>query len=330
MQYFGGEGNVLGRKGRALLTYRGSDLEQVQKAYEMLRKSVELEGKDSQEAVMLLLISAGITLNQNEMMGHNQLYDDYFLVHGLLDQIEGRSSRRDRTRAKIDELMLKEEALSCDALDLYFAARLEQNKDDIALLKRIVGVYQLSVCNLSDIYAEAAENLYALEPGPESAHNLGVIFLAKNQNEKAATYLKEAVQAENIDKATRGEWYYDLALVSYANKDFCQAIENARESIKLKKEYGEVHMLLGDSFIATRDRLGDEFQQRTAFWAAVDQYQKAATADPSLAEESSQKINDSRKQYPSNEEVFFRDLKEGDPYQVGGCINTNTTVRSRK
>ncbi len=330
MQYFGGEGNILGRKGRALLTYRGSDIEQVQKAYEMLKRSVELEGKDSQEAVMLLLISAGITLNQQDLMDDNQLYDDYFLVHGYLDQIEGRSSRRDRTRTKIDELMLKEEALRCEALDRYFEASLTGDSTDISLLERIVNVYQLSVCNLSDVYVAASESLYALEPGPESAHNLGVIFLSRNQPEKAEAYLREAVEAENIDNDTRAEWYFDLAMVTYANMDYCQAIEYAREVIKLKRDYGEAYILLGDAFVAARETLGDEFRQSTVFWAAVDQYRKAAATDPSLAEESNQKANQYLGLFPDGEEIFFRDLKEGDPYQVGGCINANTTVRPRK
>jgi tetratricopeptide (TPR) repeat protein len=329
MEYFGGEGNVLGRKGRALLTYRGSDIEQVQNAYEMLKRSVELEGKDAQEAVMLLLISAGITLNQQNLMEDDQLYDDYFLVQGLLDQVEGRSSRRDRTRSKIDELMLKEEALRCEALDRYFEASLEGDDTDISLLKRIVNVYQLSVCNLSDVYVAASESLYALEPGPESAHNLGVIFLSRNQSEKAEAYLKEAVQADNLDSNTRSEWYYDLARVTYANKNYCQAIEYAREVINLKRDYGEAYILLGDAFVAARETLGDEFQQSAVFWAAVDQYQKAASVDPILAEESNQKANQYLRLFPDNEEIFFRDLKEGDPYQVGGCINANTTVRSR-
>ena len=84
MENFGGEGNVLGRKGRALLTYRGAEIEQVQNAYQMLKKSLELEGKESQEAVMLLLISAGITLNQEGMIDDNQIIGDYFLVTGML------------------------------------------------------------------------------------------------------------------------------------------------------------------------------------------------------------------------------------------------------
>ena len=126
MEYFGGEGNILGRKGRDLLTYRRADIEQVQKAYEMLKKSIELGGKESKEAVMLLFISAGIMLNKEEIIDDNQVIEDYFMVIWILDQMEGRSSRWARTRATIVEILRKEDILSCEALNRYYEPQVEQ------------------------------------------------------------------------------------------------------------------------------------------------------------------------------------------------------------
>jgi len=329
MENFGGEGNVLGRKARALLTYRGAELEQVQDAYQMLKKSLELEGKKSQDAVMLLYISTGITLNQAGIMDNNQVIGDYFQVNGILDQIEGRNSRRDRTRASIDELMLQEDILSCEALDRYYEPQFEQNKNDLSFLKKLIKVYTMSVCDRSEIYAAASENLYSLEPSPETAHNLAIIFISSKDYDKAKVFLKEAVQGENINKISRAEWYYELAMVHSNTKEYCEAIAYAREAIKLNGNHGKAYILLGDAFIASRDRLGDDFQQRTAFWAASDKFNKAASVDPSVATEARQMLNDILGQYPSNEEIFFRDLKIGDSYQVGGCINEESIVRSR-
>ncbi len=87
---------------------------------------------------------------------------------------------------------------------------------------------------------------------------------------------------------------------------------------------------MGDAIIASRDNLGDDFEQRTAFWVAADKYTIARSVDPSVASDASKKLNDYAGQYPNHEEVFFRDLKEGDSYRVKGCINELTTVRSRK
>jgi hypothetical protein len=279
---------------------------------------------------MLLFITSGIMLNKEEKIDDNQVIEDYFMVIGILDQLEGRSSRWKRTRAKIDEIMLKEDIISCDALNRYYEPQFEQNKNDKTFLEKVITFYTASGCDRSDIYVTASENLYRIEPGPESAHKLAILFITRNEFKKAAGYLKEALQGENIGEETRAEWYYELAVLSSADKEYCKAIEYAREAINLKSDYGKAYILLGDAFIASRSNLGDDFQQRTAFWAAADKYKKAALVDPSLEEETNQKLTDYLGQYPNSEDVFFRDLKDGDPYLVGGCINEQTTVRSRK
>ncbi len=282
MEYFGDEGNVIGRKGKDLLTYRSADIEQVQEAYEMLKKSIELQGNKSQESVMLIFISAGIVLNNNDQkIDDLQVIEDYLVVIGILDQLEKRSSRWERTRAKIDEIMLKEDILSCEALSRYYEPQFEQNKNDKTYLETVITLHRVSGCTRSDIYTTASENLYRIEPGSESAHNLAILFITRNDNEKAAAYLKEAVQGENIDTETRAQWYYEFGLVSLANKDYCEAIEYAREAIKLKSDFGTAYILLGNAFIVSRDNLGDDFQQLTAYWAATDKYRKAASVDPS-------------------------------------------------
>jgi len=139
-----------------------------------------------------------------------------------------------------------------------------------------------------------------------------------------------AVLGENLDNETRAEWYYELAVVSLANKDYCEAITYAGEAVAYKSDYGKAYIILGDAIIHSRENLGDDFEQRAAFWVAADKYAKARSVDPSVAAEANKKINDYAAQYPNHEEVFFRDIKDGDSYQVRGCINEYTTVRSRK
>jgi len=99
MENFGDEGNVLGRKGKDLLAYRGEDIDQVEQAYEMLKRSIEIEGSKSQESVMLLFTTAGIALNKAEKIDDNQLIENYILLSGMLEDLEKRSSRWKRTRA---------------------------------------------------------------------------------------------------------------------------------------------------------------------------------------------------------------------------------------
>jgi len=328
MENFGDEGNVLGRKGRDLLTYRGRDIEQVQKAYKMLKMSIELEGKKSQESVLLLSITSGIVLNKEGRIDDSQVIEDYIMAIGILVQQEKRSSRWERTKEKIDELILMEDFISCEAFNRYFEPQFEQNKNDKKYLEKEIMVYNTAGCVRSDIYAAALGNLYRIKPGPESAHKLAILFITRNEYEKAARYLTEAVQGENINTETRAGWYYELAVVSIAIDHYCMAIEYAREANRLKFDYGKAYILLGDAYVASRENLGDDFQQRTAFWAAADMYQKATSVNPDLREEANQKLAECRGLYPNKEDIFVRDLKDGDTYLVGGCINGYTTIRS--
>jgi len=329
MTYFGGEGNILGRKGSDLLRYRRTDKEQVQAAYGMLNKSLEIEGNKSREPIMLNYISASLILNQSAMIDNNQALEDYFLVTGLLEQKEGSSSRKKRTRASIDEMIQKGGILSCDGLDLHFGPQLMQNIGDPDLLEKVINYYTFAGCKESELYILASEELYVIDPGPESAHQLAMLFINKNDLDRAAFYLQMAVQDQSLVNETRAEWFYELSVVSLAKGDLCEAINFAREATTNNNDYGKAYIALGDAFIACRKQLGDDFQQQTAYWAAADMYQVAARVDPALAEESSQKLAMCATQYPGKEDIFFQDLKIGNNYRVGGCILANTTVRSR-
>ena len=333
IQYFGGdgnEGNILGRKGIDLLRYRNTDIEAVEEGYGYLKRSISLEKNKSRDATMVTFISASITLNQKGKIDDKQVIEDYFMATEIIDQLLDKSSRWQRAKDLIDDNMIGSGILTCDALNGYFEPQFEANKTDKAFLENVIRFYDASGCDRADLYVTASEQMYSIDPGPESAHQLAILFIGKSDFPKAARYLRMAVAGEDIDDETRAEWFYELTVVSAANKDYCEAIAYAREAIAYKSNYGKAYIALGDAIIASRDNLGSDFEKRTAFWVAADKYTLAKSVDPSVAADANKKLNDYKVQYPNHEEVFFRDLKDGDSYQVKGCINDRTTVRSRK
>ncbi|MCK4746357.1 MAG: hypothetical protein KAT15_04950 [Bacteroidales bacterium] len=335
-EYFAGEGNILGRKGIDLLRYRRTDsegrpnVEAMEEGYGYLKRSIEIGKNKSRDAVMVTFISASITLNKSGALDDNQVIDDYFMVTAIIDKLLSKSSRWPRAKGLIDENMLNSGLLTCEALNSYFEPQFEANKTDQKFIEKVITFYTSAGCDRSDMYVAASEQLYKIKPGPESAHQLARLLITKSDFTKAAYYLKMAVVGENIDNETRGEWYYELALVTRYNKKYCDAITYAREAVALKVDLGKAYIVLGDAIIDSRDNLGDDFETRTAFWVAADKYAKAKAVDPTVAAEATKKLNDYAGQYPNHEEVFFRDMKDGDSYQVKGCINEYTTVRSSK
>ena len=329
MTYFGGEGNVLGRKGSDLLRLRSDSQEEVQAAYGMLKKSLEIQQIKARETVMLNYLAAGLLLHNAAVLDKNQVLEDYFLVTGLLDRQGPSSSRREKTRATMDGMIQKEDILSCEGLDLHFGPQFEQNSENPDLLKKIIHSYSFAACEQSALYTSASEKLYELDPGSESAHQLALLFISRNDLEKAAGYLQMAVVDDQLPKEKRAEWFYELSIVCLAKGDPCDAIAFAREALAYSDNHGKACLAMGDAFIACRKELGDAFCQQSAYWAAADMYQTAARMDPALAEESSEKLDICAAQFPNKEEIFFQDLTVGASYQVGGCIQANTTVRSR-
>ncbi len=335
-EYFGGKGNIRGRQGIDLLRYKREDeagnpnMNAMEKAYDYLKTSIEMDKNRARDAVMVTFVNASITMNKLGKLEDDQVIDDYFMVTEIIDKLLDKSSRWPRAKESIDELMINSGLLTCDALNQYFEPLYQANSEDRDFLEKVIKFYNASGCDRADIYVAASEKMYKLDPGPESAHQLGILFIAKNDFLKASTYLKMAVLGENIDSETRAEWFYELSVVSLANKDYCEAISYSKEAVAYKSDYGKAYITMGDAIVASRDNLGDDFEQRTAFWVAADKYAKAREVDSSVAAEANQKINSYASQYPNNEEIFFRDLKEGDSYQVKGCINEYTTVRARK
>ena len=331
MEYFPERsGSVLGREGIDLLRYSRSDIESMQKGYALLKESIELEQKKSRDAVLVTFVNASITLNKADKLDDNQVIEDYFTVTTIIDHLLSKGSRWKKAKENVDDLMLNSGLLTCDALNRYFEPQYEANKDDQVFLEKLINFYTESGCDRTDLYVAASEQMYVIEPVPKSAHQLARLFMIRSDFPKAAIYLKEAVKGTDIDNATKAEWYFELAVVTRAQEKYCEAIEHAREAIVLQSNYGKAYLQIGDCYIFARESLGDSFEQRTAYWAAADKYAKAKAVDPSVSEEASQKMNDAAAQFPDHEEVFFRDMNDGDSYQVKGCINEYTTVRSRK
>jgi hypothetical protein len=331
MKYFpSNKGSVLGRKGIDLLRYRRTDMDAMEEGYGYLKKSIEMEKGKSRDAVMVTFVNASITLNKAGKFEDNKVIEDYFTVTTIIDKLLGKSSKWATAKGNIDDLMLNSGLLTCDALNSYFEPQFEASKTDAKFLEKLINFYTSSGCDRSDIYVAASEQMYVIDPGPKSAHQLAVLFIAKSDFNKAARYLKEAVRGADVDNETKAEWYYELALVTRYNKDYCDAIDYSREAVALKGDHGKAYIVMGDAIIEARENLGDDFEQRTAFWVAADKYTKAKTVDPSVTAEANKKLDDYSVQYPNHEEVFFRDMNDGDSYQVKGCINEYTTVRSRK
>lgn len=332
IEYFEDVANVLGRKAVDLLKYRKNNIEAVEEAHSYLSRSIELEPEEARDAIIILLVNSSVSLHNADVFTQEQAIKDYFTASEVIDKHLAKNAadrRWSKTKVTVDDFMLKEGILTCDALNQYYEPKFEANKDDEVFLNKMIDFYYTSGCDRSDTYARASEQLYAVNPSHESAYKLARLFVAKEDYAKASKYYEEAASAE-AEPETLAQYYYELAQVTRVQGNTCKSIEYGRQAIKYNPNFGNAYILLGDAYIESRESLGEDFEVRTAFWAAADKYIKAKNVDASVASDANKRLNDYEPMYPDGEACFFRTLKDGDSYLVKGCINEYTTVRPRK
>jgi hypothetical protein len=79
---FGQEGLITGRKGIDILKYRP---EAIQEAYDYLKKSVSLCGKETEEAVLVNYMQASVYLLRSGTITDQELIDNYHIISGIIN-----------------------------------------------------------------------------------------------------------------------------------------------------------------------------------------------------------------------------------------------------
>ena len=90
-------------------------------------------------------------------------------------------------------------------------------------------------------------------------------------------------------------------------------------------------MLIGNAYAQSTNTCGNsEFEKAAVYWVVVDQFVKAKSVDPSIADKANDYINNYSKQFPNNEITFFNGYTDGQTYKVGCWIDETTKVRTIK
>jgi tetratricopeptide (TPR) repeat protein len=110
-----------------------------------------------------------------------------------------------------------------------------------------------------------------------------------------------------------------------------------RKALDADPSFGEALIGIGDLIVTQVAECGGSQMSRedqAVYWLAADYYERAKSADPSVAQTANVKMQSIRSYYPDSEAIFFMDLERGDSYNIsraGSCYswigNETTTVR---
>lgn len=220
---------------------------------------------------------------------------------------------------------------SCEQLVKIYSKKFEADPDNVTLLKKITNIMRKKGCTKEDLFFQAAERLYSIEPSPATAYMMGQMCYSKDKFSDAVKYLRDAVEGIETPK-DRYAAYMLMGAAQGEMGSYSAARTSYYEAAKIDGTKGDPYLRIAGLYAKGARSIDDGLGGRTAYWAAVDKAVRAKSIDnsPEVVEAANRLIGTYSSYYPKQSDAFMLDLVDGNSYYVGGWIGESTTVRTRK
>lgn len=325
---------AMNNKGLDMINYIKDDTKSL---YEGCKAIGNANKEQTKPQIFLFMFNSSVDLYQAGQLGVEDVLNDYeYAINSLEDVLnattdDGKDAVM-KMRTDVENLFISSKVASCDNLVALFTPRFEadpknadQNTKIIKMLSSTEGGTE------TDLFYNAVNNLYEVDPSYTSAYFLYKLNASKGNVADAIKFLEQAIESPDSDNATDAQYYYELALYSRQNGKGGKAFESAVKAAELDESYsGKSYMICGTIW-GSQSCGSDYISKRAPYWVAVDYLNKAKNADPSLADECNNLIRQYSVYYPEASEAFMYDLTNGQSYTVScNGMRATTTVRTQK
>jgi tetratricopeptide (TPR) repeat protein len=330
--YFGDKPTWDLRKAGFMNQFANNHPELTKESYNVLQPYVTENREDITNGIMITQMINTMNMYATGNIFEEEVINNYARLIEIADnKISSGKSVADFQNAKdlIEGFFKQSGVATCQNLIPLFTPKVNENPDDVGLLKKVISLLDNAQCTDSELYYTSVENLYKIEKSGNAAYHLAQMNVSKNNFPEAEKYFLEAVDLES-DPMKKSNYLSMLGTFELANNNYVKATSYAKDAISHNPNNGTAHLIIGSAY-AMAPFNGDDFENKTRFWIAVDYLNKAKTLDPQLADRANESITSCSANFPTKEEAFFVGIyEEGSPYTVKGWINERTTVRFKK
>ena len=347
-------GQLLGKKALAYMQYYKDA--PVDTIYNMLAKSVELEKGKSEYTVTERFMKYSAMMFKKDKSHSEQIIEDYlnasvYIVEVLdkyHDNIEACNKRYQEegnpkdsinaekygkmidasriSKSNIDAYFINSGAATCDDLNNIYMAKLEENKDNLEYLNKVISVMSMLKCTENDAYLTASEYALAIEPTSKAAMGCGFRYFKRGETDKAMELFDQAIELET-SITTKADLCNKVGNVYYILGNYAKARSYAQKALSMNSKFGAPHILIAQCYAAKPEWCDDETLNACTYFVCIDRLERAKAVDPSIKKEADKWIETYKKYFPKPEEMFMRGYNEGKSLTIGGWINETTTVR---
>lgn len=325
IKHFGNEASVLDRKAYTAFKYFYKTPKRYPQLIEMYEKAFELNGAGISSFNLIPYMTVakyGYDWKLKEMPAEKVL-DIHQTLSNVMDEKQKAGEDMTDKRDKVDALFASLEGLvTCDFIKNNLAPRLKADPSDLGTAKKVFNYSLQAKCSDQPYFLQAAETIMKNDPSYQLAKILGDKWAAEGNHAKAMEFYGKALKlaANDQDK-------YDL-LISQARiaskmGQKSKARDFANQALTVKPGSSEAYEFIGNLYMTSFEECAgkeDIVKDRAVFIAAYEMYKKAGNQERMAA---------AKEQFPSAEEIFTRNSKEGDEIVVGCWINEKVTIQKR-
>jgi len=342
IKYFGNDSRygtdwIVSRKAQDYNELKGDNTD-YKVMYKWTGDVIETFKEKTEPLAISLYMFSSLKQMQNDASFKETYIDDFLKVSALFDagiaaakaannekDLENFTARKSET----ESLFAVSGAADCETLQSIYGKRVEDNKTDLAFLKKTMTLFRRLGCGEIDAFFAASEYAHKIEPTAESAMGLGNKAYKGGDTKTAETYYNEAI-AMTEESGIKADLYLALAAIASDQNQYSKAKQNALKCLTEKPDQGRAYLIIATAYAATAKTIypDDAVLTKCVYYAVVDKLERARQVDPKVASEAARLINTYSRYFPTTEEIFMHpDLKEGASFTIGGWIGETVKIR---
>lgn len=313
---------------KALLFNENNQLDR-DRAYDLFREAVAI-GKHEVDPEMAAVFFNSLTESYKlDDITPEEYMKDFDNLLYLLSNVS--VTEEDKVAmSQIESLFASSGAASCENIEKIYRPKYEADPNNPALIKQILSLFNRSKC-ATDFQLSLTEKYYQVEPTPELALMLGMIYEEKKNSSKAIEYFDIAIASEK-DSEKKLNILIRAAGAALSSGEYRSGADYARQIIAIDSDNGYGYLFLANAYAGGANNCSG-FDKQAAYWLVVDTYAQARSkfgSDESQLSNINRMIGSYSANFPKVEETFMRGLEPGQGYTVNcGWLSGRTTVRER-
>ena len=327
IQQFGNEASVLNRKGRVALKYLRKRKGKEDELYGLYSRIYELNKDEMLVQNATNYFMSTVSVFKMNKIDKKTTISIYSSLLSFLDKKEISFSLNTKklsivrkNRLKMAQYFDKYIPVSCEEIQTYFGNNY-QASPSLDKAKSINALLIKKKCIDSELFIQTNNKILEVEPSSKRYSVAAKLYLSSGKMEESYDYFSKAVELEN-DDSIKSLLQLELAKISVTTKAYSKAKSEALLAINLNSNNKKAYEFLGDLYLvgASTCPSEDVLIKKAIYIIAYKQYLKAGNTS---------KMESVKKQFPTMEEIFVRNKKEGDLVKVGCWVNETVALKKK-